>query len=136
MALQAASPPLRGVMVTGRALAAPTPKTAAARSAPGVAAHYPHTKDSSLRLALYGMIPPALGAPVLLPPVVTSSPSPFFWYGGSELLPQGRCGRDLPPVKSAASAGRGTGSSPSPFLCPTFSIPFFPTVQFLWPFFL
>ena len=36
---------------------------------------------------------------------------PLFWYGGSELLPQGRCGRHLPPVRSAAGAGRGTGSS-------------------------
>ena len=34
-----------------------------------------------------------------------------FWYGGSELLPQGRCGRHLPPVRSAVGAGRGTGSS-------------------------
>ena len=36
---------------------------------------------------------------------------PFFWYGGSELLPQGRCGRHLPPGRSAVGAGRGTGSS-------------------------
>ena len=33
-----------------------------------------------------------------------------IWYGGSELLPQGRCERHLPPVRSAAGAGSGTGS--------------------------
>ena len=35
-------------------------------------------------------------------------PSPFlafFWYGGSELLLQGRCRRHLPPVRSAGGAG-------------------------------
>ena len=31
--------------------------------------------------------------------------------GGQELLPQGRCGRRLLPVRSAAGAGSGTGSS-------------------------
>ena len=34
-----------------------------------------------------------------------------FWHVGGELLPQGRCGRRLPPVRSAAGAGSGTGSS-------------------------
>ena len=34
-----------------------------------------------------------------------------FLYGGSELLPQERCGRHLPPGRSAVGAGRGTGSS-------------------------
>ena len=29
----------------------------------------------------------------------------------SELLPQGRCGRHFSPVRGAAGAGRGTGSS-------------------------
>ena len=30
-----------------------------------------------------------------------------FWYGGNELLPQGRCGRHLPPVRSALCGSRG-----------------------------
>ena len=48
----------------------------------------------------------------LLPAWLHAQP---FWYGGSELLPQGRCGRRLLPVRSAAGAGSGTGSShPSP----------------------
>ena len=34
-----------------------------------------------------------------------------YWYGGSELLPQRRCGRHLPPGRSAVGGGRGTGSS-------------------------
>ena len=33
------------------------------------------------------------------------------WYGGGELLPQGRCGRHIPPARSAAGAESGTGSS-------------------------
>ena len=33
------------------------------------------------------------------------------WYGGSELLPRGRCGWHLPPVRSAAGAGSGTGGA-------------------------
>ena len=35
----------------------------------------------------------------------------FGLCGGSELLPQGRSGRHLPPMRSAAGAGRGTCSS-------------------------
>ena len=34
-----------------------------------------------------------------------------FWYGGCELLPQGCCGRYLPPVRSTVGAGSSTGSS-------------------------
>ena len=30
---------------------------------------------------------------------------PICWYGGSELLPQGRCGRHLPPVFVRSAAG-------------------------------
>ena len=37
-----------------------------------------------------------------------------FWYGGSELLPQGRCGRRLPPARSTAGAGSGAGSPAAP----------------------
>ena len=35
---------------------------------------------------------------------VSESHAVPFWYGGSELLPQGRCGRHLPPGKSAVGA--------------------------------
>ena len=35
----------------------------------------------------------------------------LFWHGGGELLPQGRCGRRLPPGRSAAGAGSGAGGS-------------------------
>ena len=37
--------------------------------------------------------------------------------GGSELLPQGHCRRHLPPVRGAAGAGSGTGSSRPFVLC-------------------
>ena len=50
---------------------------------------------------------PHLWAPAL----VVGCQCLFCWYGGSELLPQGRCGRHLPPVRSTMGAGRGTGSS-------------------------
>ena len=30
----------------------------------------------------------------------------LFWYGGSELLPQGRCGRHLPPSRCLVTLGR------------------------------
>ena len=43
--------------------------------------------------------------------LVAGEGAPAILCGGCELLPQGRCRRHLPPVRSVAGAGGGTGSS-------------------------
>ena len=58
-----------------------------------------------------------LSLPPFLRRFFWQSPPPSFGMGVLSCYPQGRCGRHLPPVRSAVGAGSGTGSShPSFFL--------------------